>query len=238
MRLLNLSNEKKRDASVGFESRKAKASIEMVLPDGTPKQSARALKATLDTSLETLLAKHASPAALAQAMIDGDPEADVEQFGMLLSKTRKVYLSPGNKVAYCVKVEEVVHTPDGAVKEIRPCQDADANISGNDPLRWTGKLMPKAKAARMFIFTHTYQVQHVNGLTFDFLYDMAKQLHESKSLMLLGAGPKGSGPVVMSHGGTPYRAFLEGRVEGEKYCLALHLSNLEMKPPATTGGAA
>jgi len=95
--------------------------------------------------------------------------------------------------------------------------------------------MPKAKAARMFIFTHTYQVQHINGLTFDFLFDMAKQLQESKAMMLLGAGPKGNGPVIMSQGGTPYRAFLEGRVEGEKYCLLLHLSNLEMKAP---GGAA
>jgi len=54
--------------------------------------------------------------------------------------------------------------------------------------------------------------------------------------MLLGAGPKGNGPVVMSQGGTAYRAFLEGRVDGECYCLALHLSNLEMKVPV--GGAA
>jgi len=236
MRLLNLSNEKKRDAQVGFESLKEKSTIEMTLSDGILKQSGRALRATMTTSLEPLLAVHGSAAEVAQAVIDGDPEIDIEQFGMLLPKTRRVYLTTSGSVAYCVNLEEVVHTPDGSVKEIRPYQPTEANITGEIPLRWTGKLMPKAQAARMFIFTHTYQVKHVNGLTFDFLFDMAKQLHESNSMMLLGAGPKGNGPVVMSQGGTAYRAFLEGRVDGECYCLALHLSNLEMKVPV--GGAA
>ena len=29
---------------------------------------------------------------------------------------------------------------------------------------------------RMFLFKKCYQVQHVNGLTYDFLFDMAKKL--------------------------------------------------------------
>jgi hypothetical protein len=236
MRLLNLSNEKKRDAQVGFESLKEKSTIEMVLPDGTPRVSGRALRATLATGLESLLANHSSPAELAQAIVSGDPEVDIEQFGMMLPKTRRVYLTTSGSVAYCVNLEELVHQPDGSVKETRPYQPAESNITGDTPLRWTGKLMPKAQAARMFIFIHTYQIKHVNGLTFDFLFEMAKQLHDANSMLLLGAGPKGNGPVVMSNGGTSYRAFLEGRVDGERYCLALHLSNLEMKAPA--GGAA
>ena len=47
-------------------------------------------------------------------------------------------------------------------------------------------------------------------------------------MMLVGAGSKGVGPLVMSAGGTPYRAFLEGRVKDDKYCLLLHLTNLEL----------
>jgi hypothetical protein len=63
---------------------------------------------------------------------------------------------------------------------------------------------------------------------------MAKELEQRNSLMLLGAGPKSNQPLVMRRGGTPYRGFLEGRTEGEKYCLLLHFSNLELKLPKTT----
>ena len=86
-----------------------------------------------------------------------------------------------------------------------------------------------AVALRMFVFTKKYQVKHVNGLTYDFLYDMAKQLAEKNAMMLIGSGLKGVGPIVLSDGGTNYRAFLEGRIDGEKYCLILHLTNLELK---------
>jgi hypothetical protein len=37
----------------------------------------------------------------------------------------------------------------------------------------------------------------------------------------------------MNDGGKPYRAFLEGRVKGEKYCLILHLTDQELKPLPT-----
>ena len=43
-------------------------------------------------------------------------------------------------------------------------------------------------------------------------------------------GPKGVGPLVMANGGTSYRAFLEGRVDGDRYALILRLTNLELKP--------
>ena len=51
--------------------------------------------------------------------------------------------------------------------------------------------------------------------------------------MLLGAGPKGNQPLILRRGSVPYRGFLEGRTQGDKYCLLLHLSNLELKPPET-----
>ncbi len=81
----------------------------------------------------------------------------------------------------------------------------------------------------MFVFSKKYQIKHINGLTYDFLFDMARQLAEKKAVMLVGGGSKGVAPLVLANGGTSYRAFLEGRVEGEKYCLILHLTNLELK---------
>jgi hypothetical protein len=49
--------------------------------------------------------------------------------------------------------------------------------------------------------------------------------------MLLGAGPKSNQPLILRRGASPYRGFLEGRTDGEKYCLILHLSNLELRAP-------
>ena len=59
--------------------------------------------------------------------------------------------------------------------------------------------------------------------------DMAKKLVDANAMMLVGGGAKGNEPLVMSNGGTPYRAFLEGRVERNTYALILRLTNLELK---------
>jgi hypothetical protein len=82
---------------------------------------------------------------------------------------------------------------------------------------------------RTFVFKKSYQVRHINGLTYDFLYGMAKKLHKEQAMMLVGGGQKGIDPLVMTNGGTPYRAFLEGRVEGDRYALILRLTHLELK---------
>ena len=58
---------------------------------------------------------------------------------------------------------------------------------------------------------------------------MAKKLADAKALMLVGGGEKGTGPIILNSGGTSYRGFLEGRVDGDKYMLILHLTNLELK---------
>jgi hypothetical protein len=81
------------------------------------------------------------------------------------------------------------------------------------------------------VFTNKKQLVHINGLTFDFLFDMSKDLDKRGSLLLVRAGEKGDRPIVMSRGGKSYNAFLEGRVRGDSYCLILHLSNMELKKP-------
>ena len=58
---------------------------------------------------------------------------------------------------------------------------------------------------------------------------MAKKLSDSDSMMLLGGGEKGNEPLILSNNGTPYRAFLEGRVCDGQYALIMHLTNLEIK---------
>jgi hypothetical protein len=65
---------------------------------------------------------------------------------------------------------------------------------------------------------------------------MATELDDEESMMLVGGGPKGRDSLVFMENGTPYRGFLEGRIQGEKYQLLLHLSNMELKLPVENGG--
>jgi hypothetical protein len=228
MRKINLSNDSKRDAEVAYGTSFHRPSPVYKTADGKRGQSERRVKATMGTTDEALLAQYGE--GLADALIAGDPEIDLERFGLKVEGVKKVYITPGQKVAYGVTLNEHVYLPDGTEKEVRPEQNTTANISTDGiPIRWTGKLIPREKAMRMFMFKKSYQIQHVNGLTYDFLFDMAKKLAEADSMMLVGGGQKGIDPLVMSNGGTPYRAFLEGRVDGDKYALILRLTNMELK---------
>jgi hypothetical protein len=228
MRKINLSNDSKRDAEVAYGTSFHRPSPVYKTADGKRGQSERRVKATMSTTDAALLAQYGE--GLADALIAGDPEVDMERFGLKVEGVKKVFITPGQKVAYGVTLNEHVYLPDGTEKEVRPEQTTTANIATDGiPIRWTGKLIPREKAMRMFMFKKSYQIQHVNGLTYDFLFDMAKKLAEADSMMLVGGGQKGTDPLVMANGGTPYRAFLEGRVDGDKYALILRLTNMELK---------
>lgn len=228
MRKINISNDAKRDAEVAFGTNFKRTTPVYKTANGSVGINERRLKATMSTTDATLIAAHGD--ALADALINGDPEIDMERIGLKLEGMKRVYITSQQKVAYGVTLNEHVYLADGTEKEVRPESSTMANIALNGmPLRWTGKLIPKDKAMRMFMFKKSYQVQHVNGLTFDFLFDMAKKLADANAMMLVGGGAKGNEPLVMSNGGTPYRAFLEGRVEGNTYALILRLTNLELK---------
>jgi hypothetical protein len=81
----------------------------------------------------------------------------------------------------------------------------------------------------------TIQLRHVDGVTFDFLFGIAKELHEKDSVMLVGAGSKGKDPLLLQLNGSPYRGFLDGRIKGDEYLLLLHLSSMELKRPSSGG---
>ena len=228
MRKINISNDSKRDAEVAFGTTFHRPSFVFKTAEGKKSFNERRVRATMKTTDEALLAQYGD--GLADALVAGDPEVDMEQFGLKVEGLKKVFVTPGHKVAYGVTLSEHVYLPDGSEKEVRPEQTTSANIALDGvPLRWTGKLIPRQKAMRMFMFKKSYQVQHVNGLTYDFLFDMAKKLADADAMMLVGGGPKGNEPLVMANGGTPYRAFLEGRVDGDKYALILRLTNMELK---------
>ena len=232
MRRLNIANAKKRDAQVGFESKSVKSEIKQVLKDGSSKRNIKILKATLSTDINELLRRYKDLNGLAEAIIKGDVEWDLETVGMMVDSTKKIYVNKDNQIVFNVKLLEVVKDTNGVEKIRRPYVIRDANISVEKmPILWSGKLIPKKEAVKSFVFTKHYQIKHTNGITYDFLYSMAKELDEKKSLVFVGAGSKGNLPLILSTGGSPYRGFLEGRVNGDKYALILHLTNFELREP-------
>ena len=58
---------------------------------------------------------------------------------------------------------------------------------------------------------------------------MAKTLDDKKSLMFLGGGKSGKEPLIFQTNGSPYRGFLDGRINKKQYQLILRLSNMELK---------
>lgn len=229
---INISNSAGRDAVVTMETVVTPAKVRWLDDQGRQAHSIRVLKSTLDLDIDALVEKSGSVSQVSEVLIHGDPEIDIETIGAFLKNTSRVYIDKDSKLVHKVQAFEVIRNPDGSEREKRPREMTPQNVSIDVPLRWSGRMIKKSEACRKFVFASKMQLTHINGLTYDFLFEMASELHKADSLMLLGAGPKSNQPLILRRGSVPYRGFLEGRIDGDKYCLVLHLSNLELKKPA------
>jgi hypothetical protein len=228
---INISNAKRRDAIVALEGLSPKREINYLDEEGKRVVTRKLLKSDVEHDLPKLLKKRKKLESVAKALINDDPEVDIEQVGMFLQDTSRVYVSPRG-IVHVVDEFEIIKDPEGEIKDRRPRKKELQNINTDVPLKWTGKYIKKEEALHRFVFTNKKQLVHINGLTFDFLFEIAKDLEKRKSLLLVRAGEKGDKPIVMNRGGKSYNAFLEGRVKGDSYCLILHLSNMELRKPA------
>ena len=229
---INIFNSAGRDAVVKLQSVATPLRVRWLDPEGRQVSNARVVKSTLDNDLDALIEKHGDLRAVGAAIRDADPEIDLETAGRLLQETSRVYINPSRKVVHRAQEWEVIRNPDGSERLRRPRTTPDANVGADvPPLKWSGVLIAKKEAIRKFVFVQKMQLAHINGLTYDFLYGMAKELEAKESFLLLGAGAKSNQPLVLRRGASSFRGFLEGRTKGETYRLVLHLSNLELKAP-------
>lgn len=167
-----------------------------------------------------------------QQLIDSDPEIDIEMVGRTIDGTNTVLLDKDNQPLYCApEIMEIIYGPDGAEVERRTPVEIAPNVNEDVPVKWTGKLIPRTELLRKYGIKRTMQLRHVDGVTYDFLFAIAKELDEKDSVMLLAGGEGGKGPLVLQSNGSPYRGFLDGRIDGDKFLLLLHLSAMELKKP-------
>ena len=229
MRSIKLANAQKRDAEIVYGGTPKKPRITYLLPDGKKARTQKVLKSVVETQYSSLLSSAGSDENLVEQIINGDPEISLKHTGKFINNSQKILVNEALKPVYKVKITELVYSADGSLKEEKPYIVKSQNIMGEYPLSWTGKKFAVDEVYNKFIFARKYQLTHSNGLTYDFLYAMAKELSESKSMMLLAGGAKGNEPLIFQEGGKPYRAFLEGRINGDSYLLIIHISNLELK---------
>jgi len=229
---INLTDSRKRDAVVKAESTTVADDIRLVDAKGNSAYTRKILKASIDRDYDALVARHKGDnEKLALQLIDDNPEVDIEKCGLFLWGVSRVYVNSDDGIVYRIEQFDNVRAPDGELRERRPRQRAEPNVDSDIPLTWSGRKVSRREAATRFLFTTKLQIVHINGLTYDFLYGMAKELAESDSMMMLGGGGKGRDPLVFRRGSIPYRGFLEGRVQKDRYILLLHLSNMELKLP-------
>lgn len=230
MRKINIANAKGRNAEIGFKAFTQTKNVTYVDSQNKSVSNQKIIKATIDSSYATIsAANEGDTVKIAQAIINNDPEIDLEFVGKFIGKTSRVFIDPNNNLVYSINKTEKVFDNKGELKEEREPKHLPANIISDIPIKWSGKLFKKKDVYNKFVFIRKYQLQHDSGLTYDFLFDMAKKLHEEDALMLMGSG-KGTGPLVFQDGGKPFRAFLEGRIKNDEYLLIMHISNLELKP--------
>tara|TARA_B100001250_G_scaffold405868_1_gene424031 strand:- start:1242 stop:1949 length:708 start_codon:yes stop_codon:yes gene_type:complete len=231
-RYIKIQDKDKRDADINFKSVKKGNMIYMALDNGEKPINKKVIKSTIENSIEHILNK-SNPTdedyiKFSDKLLKEDSEIDFELFGKFIGKTDKIYTDKNLKPVYNVTVTEQILDPKGELVEEKDKKFIKSNITGEDTVKWTGKYIPKKQLYNKVVLSSKYQLKHVNGLTFDFLFNIAKNLHEKDSFMMLGGG-KGNEPLIMNDNGKSYRAFLEGKINGNSYCLIMHLSNQEYK---------
>ncbi len=234
MRLIHFSDHKQRHTRVALLSSPHSETYKYVDDQLAQVEHCRYVKNTLGTDL-TALTKENSLEDLSNKLVEGDPELDFEVMGKRLEKSHRIFLKASdNSPAFGVYIQETRYKPNGDLIETRDFEGVSSNINEDAPLVWSNKLIDKVECCRKYVFKRTYQLKHSDGLSFDFLLNIATELAEKSSLLIVGAGKKANQPLITSRNGKPYRGFLEGRIKENEYMLLLHVSNLELKLPETS----
>jgi len=230
-RKVHLADPRGRDATVllvpvSHRSEKRYQSLE-----GRPVESIRRVKNTEDTHADVLYRRYPDPEDLARALIAEDPESDLELSGRATGSCDRVYMNPDSEIIYSPRIMEIRYGPDGTEVERRPKRMRPANTVTHAQPVWSGVLITVNEAVRSYAFSRAYQVMHQNALEFDFLMGMASYLHERESMVLVGSGRNGRGPLILERNGPRYRGFLHGRVIDDSMHLVLYLSQIELRVP-------
>jgi hypothetical protein len=132
-RYIHIADAKGRDAEIIFNSKPKKSSVKLVTEKGEEVQALRVLKGAINNSFEGMSKSIGEGEAIAQAMITSDPEIDLNLTGRFINGSSRVYIDQDLKPISRITKKEIVHNPDGTVKEERIPKELLANILAELP---------------------------------------------------------------------------------------------------------
>lgn len=107
------------------------------------------------------------------------------------------------------------------VEERAPTVGAGAPLA----LGRAGDAIPADALVRAHVLRGARQLRHLDAAGYRWLRAIAEVLAgDGERLRPAGAGPGGREPIVWQAGGRPWRGWLRGEVDGERYRVVLHLS--------------
>jgi hypothetical protein len=224
---IHIANENKRDANVRFVSLIQEKDPIFTFKNKNIKNKRILINSDI-TSDSYLIEKYKNK--LADNILTDNVDIDIETAGKYIGDIDRILFNSKNEILYSPpKIKEILYNQKGEeVKKQDPKEIVPNVRDDTPPLKWTGKFFKREEILKKFVITKSIQLRHVDGLTYEFLFDMAKTLEDKKSLMLLGGG-SGKDPLIFQTNGTPYRGFLDGRIKNKQYQLILRLSNMELR---------
>jgi hypothetical protein len=173
---------------------------------------------------------------LIETLSKKDDEIDINLLGKLVNNTSYITVNKDLEPVYNFTLIDKLQQPDGSIQE-RPHQRTLSTINSDIPVIITEKLYDPEELMLNYIFRKSYYITHYDGVTFKFLFDIAKWLSEEGKFAEVEAfniETKKRDAIVLVDGGRKYpRGFLEGIVNNNRYCLILHLTDQELKLPET-----
>jgi hypothetical protein len=221
MTLFHLATESGKNAKVGLSTTNPtrKTRVSMLTPTKEEVETESVCKGTIPIETQ------------GYDLINGDPEIDLTRIGKKVPRSNKAYVKEKtNSIERNFETQLITYLPNEEIKSKDKFVQRKCNINDINPVKIV-KRLPLASTFEKFVFHNHYALLHDDGVKFDFLYNLAKELHEKQEMALVGAGPKGNLPLVFLDGGTPCRGFLYGEVTETSYKLLLLLSKQELKLP-------
>lgn len=218
MKKIAIQDKKMRSAIVGYESATETGRQK------TESHKVRRVKTLPEKRYDRVFCdengKLKDDADIFRQFIQTNSEIDFEKTGCEIKHLQRFYTDRNGEPANGIWFEETIFDKDGNVKDCHPLEKKQGNVTDvSNPLQWTNKYISCEVAAKKYVFTQIYRICHVDSLTFDFLYDIARDLEEHNAVMYMGMGETGDEPVVFREGGKPYRVFLKGKTDKNNYSL-------------------
>lgn len=167
--------------------------------------------------------------------IENDKDIELELTGKRVGRTSSILLTDENELCYNFSEYEIKKDRKGKIVPCEVCgeiycehrikKQIYSNINDDEkPIKWIKKYMiDKREALKIWSFDRSYQIVHTNGLTYDFLYKIAKSLHDSNKVVFIAPiVEKEPQKLVIRTGQHPFYGWLEGRIQGDEYALILH----------------